>query len=78
MSGNRVVHVLLKSFSSETPRDIMKQVDDYNNVVVTSGSNRPVHAFGSDQDGARPTVMQVLPALVQGVLSARLLRSLLP
>ena len=44
----------------------MKQVDNYNNVVFTSGSNRPVHAFGSDQDGARPTVMQVLPALVQG------------
>jgi len=44
----------------------MKQVDDHNNAVVTSGSNRQVLAFGSDQDGARPTVMQVLPALVQG------------
>jgi glycosyltransferase involved in cell wall biosynthesis len=44
----------------------MKQVDDYNNAGVTGGSNTQVYAFGSDQDGVRPTVMQVLPALVQG------------
>lgn len=46
--------------------DIMKQLDDYNNAGVTGGSNTQVYAFGSDQDGVRPTVMQVLPALVQG------------
>jgi glycosyltransferase involved in cell wall biosynthesis len=44
----------------------MKQVDNYNNAGVAGGSNTPVHAFGSDQDGVRPTVMQVLPALRQG------------
>ena len=44
----------------------MKQVDDYNNAGVTGGSNTQVHAFGSDEHGKRPTVMQVLPALVQG------------
>jgi glycosyltransferase involved in cell wall biosynthesis len=44
----------------------MKQVDDYNNADVAGGSNTLLHAFGSDQNGVRPTVMQVLPALVQG------------
>ncbi len=44
----------------------MQQADDYNTAGVSGGSDVPVCAFGSDQDGVRPTVMQVLPALVQG------------
>ena len=44
----------------------MKQVDEYNNAGVADGSNKLFHAFSSDQSGLRPTVLQVLPALVQG------------
>ncbi len=44
----------------------MKQVDEYNNAGIAYGSNKLIHAFGSDRGGLRPTVMQVLPALVQG------------
>ena len=44
----------------------MKQVDEYNNASATDGSNKLVCAFSSDQSGSRPTVLQVLPALVQG------------
>jgi glycosyltransferase involved in cell wall biosynthesis len=44
----------------------MKQADKYNNASVKDGSNKLVCAFSSGQSGLRPTVLQVLPALVQG------------
>jgi glycosyltransferase involved in cell wall biosynthesis len=44
----------------------MKQVDEYNNAGVADGPNKLVHAFSSDQSGLRPTLLQVLPALIQG------------
>jgi glycosyltransferase involved in cell wall biosynthesis len=44
----------------------MRQVDEHNNASVTDGSNNLVCAFSSAQSGLRPTVLQVLPALVQG------------
>lgn len=44
----------------------MKQVDEYHNASVTDGSNKLVPSFDNDRSGLRPTIMQVLPALVQG------------
>jgi len=44
----------------------MKQVDEYNNTGAVNGSDKLIHAFGSDKRGLRPTVLQVLPSLVQG------------
>jgi glycosyltransferase involved in cell wall biosynthesis len=64
--GSRIVHFVLKTLLNASPKDIMKQVNEYNNAGVTDSSNRTIYAFGSDQSGLRATVMQVLPALVQG------------
>lgn len=44
----------------------MKQVDKYNNIGAVNGSDKMIRAFGSKRSGLRPTVMQVLPALIQG------------
>ncbi len=44
----------------------MKQVDDHNNGVKAPRGKGPVLAFGNDGEGTRPTVLQVLPSLVQG------------
>jgi glycosyltransferase involved in cell wall biosynthesis len=44
----------------------MKQVDDLNNAEDAVARTGPVQPFGSAGDGPRPTVLQILPALVQG------------
>lgn len=44
----------------------MKQVDDHNNAVDKAGAKGTVLPFGGEGDGPRPTILQVLPALVQG------------
>ena len=44
----------------------MKQVDDLNNAEYSAARTVPVQPFWAEADGPRPTVLQVLPALVQG------------
>ncbi|MBC8267481.1 MAG: glycosyltransferase family 4 protein [Rhodospirillaceae bacterium] len=44
----------------------MKQVDDLNNAEYATDRTVPVQPFWADADGPRPTVLQVLPTLVQG------------
>ena len=44
----------------------MKQVDDHNTASDENGVKNPVLAFNAKDEGRRPTILQVLPALVQG------------
>ena len=44
----------------------MKQVADHNNADIGVNRGPAFLPFGAEGDGSRPTVLQVLPALVQG------------